>query len=63
MELQRLRRWIDSNYQFYGTYYGRRHSHWATNDDTAKGYEAKRDFRRKATFEEATSNVAPEWHK
>lgn len=60
MEMQRLARWVDSNYQFYGTYFGRQHPHWATNSDAK--YDSK-DFRRKATFEESISFDAPEWHK
>lgn len=57
-----LWRWIDSNYQFYGSYYGRQHPQWAKQADPAKGYDPK-DFRRKATFEEAVSDQAPEWHR
>ncbi len=52
-ELMVLSRWIDSNYQFYGSYYGRHHGHWASAED----------FRRKPTFDEAVSKCAPEWHR
>ncbi len=51
-QLAQLFRWIDSNYQFYGTYYGRHH--WDHQSDP--------DFRRKPTFEEAISPLAPSWH-
>jgi hypothetical protein len=61
-ELMILCRWVDSNYQFYGSYYGRQHSHWANTADPAKGYTPP-DFRRKATFEEAISDRAPKWHR
>ena len=57
-----LSRWVDSNYQFYGSYYGRQHSHWADKPDPTKGYKPS-DFRRKPTFEEAISDRAPKWHR
>ncbi|MCK5861740.1 MAG: hypothetical protein KAH38_04595 [Candidatus Hydrogenedentes bacterium] len=60
MEIMKLCRWVDSNYQFYGTYYGRHHSKWAQEND--KDYQIK-DFRRKPSFEEAISMFAPEWHR
>jgi len=52
-ELMILARWVDTNYQFYGSYYGRRHGAWAKHEN----------FRRKATFAESISNRAPAWHK
>ena len=52
-EMQKLARWVDSNYQFYGNYYGRHHGN----------YSADPNFRRKATYEEATSPRAPLWHQ
>ena len=52
-EMQRLARWVDSNYQFYGSYYGRHHS----------DHSGTADFRRKATYEEAISPRAPSWHQ
>ncbi len=61
-EMMVLRRWVDSNYQFYGSYYGRRHGKWAKGDPKSAAYDAK-DFRRKATFAEAVSQVAPPWHR
>ncbi len=51
-DMQRLIRWADSNYQFYGSYYGRHHGNHS--DDP--------DFRRKATYEEAINPSAPSWH-
>jgi len=51
-ELMILRRWADTNYQYYGTYYGRHHS----------AHAADPDFRRRPTFEEAISLTAPDWH-
>jgi len=63
VEMMILSRWVDSNYQFYGSYYGRQHSHWADKADPAKGGYDPADFRRKATFAEAVSNRAPEWHR
>jgi mono/diheme cytochrome c family protein len=52
-ELMILSRWVDSNYQFYGTYYGRHHS----------DYSANPDFRREPTFEEAIEKYnKPDWH-
>ncbi|HPD48435.1 MAG TPA: hypothetical protein P5279_16415 [Anaerohalosphaeraceae bacterium] len=62
MQLMILARWVDSNYQFYGAYYGRHHSHWAKADPANPAYDPA-DFRRKATFEEATSSRAPAWHR
>ena len=53
MELMILCRWADSNYQFYGSYYGRQHQHWFD----------RADFRRKASFDEAIGMFAPEWHR
>ena len=63
MELQRLYRWVDSNYQFYGSYYGRHHEHWVANTDPDIPSYTPSDFRRKASFEEAISNRAPKWHR
>ena len=51
-ELLKIIRWVDTNYQFYGTYYGRHHG----------AHEAHPDFRRDPTFEEAISPIAPAWH-
>jgi len=61
-ELMILSRWVDSNYQFYGSYYGRRHGHWTVADPKKPSYKPA-DFRRKATFAEAVSDRAPEWHR
>jgi len=52
-EMMILSRWVDANYQFYGSYYGRQSARFAKD----------KDFRRKATAAEAISNVAPKWHK
>ena len=57
-----LSRWVDSNYQFYGGYYGRRHGNWVNPDPKQPAYQPA-DFRRKPTFEEAISTRAPEWHR
>lgn len=62
-ELMIVSRWVDTNYQFYGSYYSRHHKHWATNTDPAVPAYRVEDFRRKATFEEAISMFAPEWHR
>jgi cytochrome c553 len=62
MELMILSRWVDSNYQFYGCYYGRQHSQWVKADPKNAAY-APADFRRQATFAEAVSAVAPAWHR
>lgn len=61
-EMMILSRWVDSNYQFYGSYFGRHHPHWLNPDPGKPSYEPA-DFRRKATFEEAISFLAPEWHR
>ena len=61
-ELMRLARWVDSNYQFQGTYYGRQHPKWQNPDPKNPAYDPN-DFRRRPTFEEAISDRAPEWHK
>ena len=61
-ELMTLCRWVDSNYQFYGSYYGRHHSHWVNADPGNADYDPA-DFRRKATFEEAIDMFAPPWHR
>jgi hypothetical protein len=61
-ELEILCRWVDSNYQFYGSYYGRRHSHWVKPDPRKPSYNPA-DFRRKAAFAEAISDRAPQWHR
>ena len=61
-ELMILSRWVDSNYQFYGSYFGRRHSRWAEPDPGKPDYDAT-DFRRQATFEEAIDFFAPAWHR
>ena len=62
IELMRVTRWVDTNYQFYGSYFGRQHPQWQNADKDAPAYDPK-DFRRKATFDEATGFLAPEWHR
>jgi len=62
MELMVLGRWVDSNYQFYGSYYGRHHSVWVNADPQKPSYKPA-DFRRKPLFEEAISMRAPRWHQ
>jgi hypothetical protein len=61
-ELMVLSRWVDSNYQFYGAYFGRQHPQWVNPDPASPAYDPA-DFRRKATFDEAISFFAPEWHR
>jgi hypothetical protein len=61
-ELMRLARWIDSNYQFYGAYYGRQHPQWLNSDPSNPAYDPA-NFRRRPTFNEATSFFAPDWHR
>ena len=61
-ELMILSRWVDTNYQFYGSYYGRRHSHWVNPDPGKPSYDPA-DFRRKPAFEEAINMFAPAWHR
>jgi hypothetical protein len=60
MELMVLCRWMDSNYQFYGTYYGRHHPAWANKSE---GAYTPADFRRPPTFDEAIRFFAPVWHR
>jgi len=62
MELMRVCRWVDSNYQFYGSYFGRQHIRWLEPDPNNPLYDP-RDFRRRPTFEEAISFLAPPWHR
>jgi hypothetical protein len=62
-ELMVLSRWVDANYQFYGSYFGRQHPQWVNSDPAVPAYDPATDFRRKATFDEATSFLAPEWHR
>jgi hypothetical protein len=62
MEIMVLARWIDSNYQFYGTYYGRHHPKWTRKDPDIPAYNPV-DFRRRPTHQEAISFLAPDWHK
>jgi len=61
-ELMVLSRWVDTNYQFYGSYYGRHHPNWVNPDPGRPDYDPA-DFRRKPTFEEAISFFAPPWHR
>jgi len=61
-DLMIVSRWVDSNYQFYGSYYGRRHSRWADPDPAKPDYRPE-DFRRKPTFTEAVDDSAPAWHR
>jgi hypothetical protein len=63
MELMILSRWVDSNYQFYGTYYGRHHSAWVNADPAKPAYNPAADFRRKPLFSEAVAMFAPAWHR
>ncbi|MHC5060402.1 MAG: hypothetical protein ACYTFK_04880 [Planctomycetota bacterium] len=44
--------WIDSNAQYYGTYYGKHHL----------AHKGKTGFRTIPTFEETISGQAPPWH-
>jgi len=62
MELMVLSRWVDTNYQFYGSYFGRQHPHWAKADPKDPAYDPA-NFRRKATFDEAIAFLAPPWHR
>lgn len=62
MELMVLSRWVDSNYQFYGSYFGRQHPRWLEADPARPEYDPA-DFRRKATFAEAVGFLAPAWHR
>jgi hypothetical protein len=62
MELMVVCRWVDSNYQFYGSYFGRHHVRWREADPNKPEYNPA-DFRRKATFAEAISFLAPDWHR
>jgi hypothetical protein len=62
MELMFLSRWVDSNYQYYGSYFGRHHPRWVTADPAVPTYDPA-DFRRKATFPEAIAFLAPSWHR
>jgi len=52
-ELIRLITWVDSNAQYYGSYYGRHHSE----------HRGHPNFRRVPTFEEAVGSTAPDWHR
>jgi hypothetical protein len=62
MELMIVSRWVDTNYQFYGTYFGRHHPNWVKPDPGIPSYDPA-DFRRRPTFEEAIGFFAPEWHR
>jgi len=62
MELMVLCRWADSNYQFYGSYYGRHHARWADLDPANASYNPA-DFRRRPLFDEAIGMFAPRWHR
>ena len=62
MELMVLSQWVDTNYQFFGSYFGRQHERWVGADPSNPAYDP-RDFRRRATFEEATAFLAPAWHR
>jgi hypothetical protein len=62
MELMILSRWVDSNYQFYGAYFGRQHPQWVNADPGKPEYDPA-DFRREASFIEAVDFDAPEWHR
>jgi hypothetical protein len=46
-----------------GSYFGRQHPRWVNPDPNVPAYDPATDFRRKPTFEEATSFLAPEWHR
>jgi len=62
MERMIVSRLVDSNYQFYGSYFGRQHSQWTGPDPNQPAYDPA-DCRRKATFEEAINFLAPPWHR
>lgn len=61
-ELQILSRWVDTNYQFYGSYFGRQHPQWVGADPANPAYDPA-DFRRRPTFDEAIGFYAPVWHR
>jgi len=62
IELMTLSRWVDSNYQFYGAYYGRHDWTWVKPDQAKPSYKPE-NFRRKPLFAEAISMFAPSWHR
>ncbi|MDZ7616421.1 MAG: hypothetical protein U1E05_05410 [Patescibacteria group bacterium] len=62
MQQMVLARWVDSNYQYYGSYFGRQHPQWVNSDPGNPAYNPS-DFRRRPTFDEATGFLAPEWHR
>ncbi|MCU0963058.1 MAG: hypothetical protein MUF48_23445 [Pirellulaceae bacterium] len=62
VELMVLSRWVDTNYQFYGSYFGRQHGQWVAADPRVPAYDPA-DFRRQPTFEEAVHFLAPDWHR
>jgi hypothetical protein len=61
-ELMIMVRWADTNYQFYGSYFGRQHPAWQKANPANSDWNPK-NFRRKATFQEAISTDAPKWHR
>ena len=62
MQRMIVARWVDSNYQYYGSYFGRQHPQWMQPDPNTPAYDPD-DFRRRPTFLEATGFLAPEWHR
>jgi hypothetical protein len=62
MQVMVVSRWVDSNYQYYGSYFGRQHPKWINPDPAVPAYDPA-DFRRKATFEESIGFHAPPWHR
>lgn len=52
-ELIRIITWVDSNAQYYGSYYGRHHS----------AHEGHPNYRVVPTFDEAINPEAPSWHR
>jgi hypothetical protein len=62
VETMVVSRWVDSNYQFYGSYFGRQHPEWVNPDPNVPAY-LPADFRREATFEETVDFLAPPWHR
>ncbi len=49
MELMILSRWVDTNYQFYGSYFGRQHPQWVHRDPGNPAYDPA-DFRPAQVF-------------
>ncbi len=62
MELMILSRWVDTNYQFYGSYFGRQHPQWVKRGSRRSRLRSGR-FPPQGDLRGSHGFLAPPWHR